>query len=235
VRAEIVLDDRALEVELIRLTDWHTDDLFAYLGSHGATMFVNGLSRLVFDPERFLDDADEPAAAHGQGVLYTRGTDGQRLRDESPELRAARVETLYRPYHAALDNVVADLLQSFGTCTLIDCHSFPSVPLASELDQSARRPDVCIGTDHMHTPSLLAEALERAFTGAGFSVKRDTPFTGTFVPGGYYRRDTRVHSVMIELRRGLYIDEQTAQPRADYDEVSAAIGRALANSGLLRT
>ncbi|MFV2062167.1 MAG: N-formylglutamate amidohydrolase [Chloroflexota bacterium] len=234
VRDEIILDDAAVEQEVIHLTDWFTDDLFAFIGVGGGTMFVNRLSGLVFDPERFLDDADEPAAAYGQGVVYTHGSHGRRLRDDSAALRSARIEALYRPYHAALDGVVAGLLESFGGCTVIDCHSFPSMPLPSEFDQSPERPDICIGTDGMHTPRQLAEAMVSAFTAEGFSVKRDSPFAGTFVPSGYYHRDARVRSVMIEVRRGLYIDEQTAQRRADYEEVKAAISRAFANTNLLQ-
>lgn len=76
VRAEILLDDASLAAELIRLTDWHTDRLFSWLLDHGATMFVNRLSRLVFDPERFVGDTIEPTEAVGQGVVYTRTTAG---------------------------------------------------------------------------------------------------------------------------------------------------------------
>ena len=232
VREEIVVDDDELRNELIRLTDWHTDDLFAALADRGVTRFVNRLSRFVFDPERFLDEDLEPTALKGQGVVYTRGTAGQRLREADPELRAQRIEALYRPYHAALDQVVGDSLDGFGRCTLIDCHSFPSVPLPSELDQAADRPDICIGTDAAHTPPELAAAVERAFSAEGFSTKRDSPFVGAFVPGGFYGRDTRVRSVMIEVRRGLYIDEATAERRHDYDKVRGAIEQAIVASVL---
>ena len=234
VREEFVVDDDELRIELIRLTDWHTDDLFAPLADRGVSRFVNRLSRFVFDPERFLANELEPTAAIGQGVVYTRGTGGQRLREADPELRARRIEALYRPYHAALDQVVADSLHEFGRCTLIDCHSFPSVPLPSELDQTPDRPDVCIGTDAAHTPAELAADVERAFSAEGFSTKRDSPFSGTFVPGGSYGQDRSVRSVMIEVRRGLYIDEATAERRADYDAVRSAIERAIVASVLPR-
>ena len=233
VREELVVDDDELRIELARLTDWHTDDLFAPLADRGVTRFVNRLSRFVFDPERFLDDDLEPSAARGQGVVYTRGTAGQRLREADPALRAQRIEALYRPYHAGLDRVVRTSLDEFGRCTLVDCHSFPSLPLPSELDQEPDRPDFCIGTDAAHTPTALVDALERAFSAEGYSTKRDSPFAGTFVPSGFYSRDARVRSVMIEVRRGLYMDEATTNRRPDYDEVRGAIERAIATAVLL--
>ncbi len=227
VRTELLVSDEELADELLRLTDWYTDELFAGLAGSGATLFVNRLSRLVFDPERFLDDALEPMAARGQGVVYTRGTRGQALREVDSALRDRRIEELYRPYHAALDSVVADALVEFGVCTVIDCHSFPSTPLPSEIDQAPDRPDICIGTDELHTPAGLAEAIEPAFAAEGFVVKRDTPFLGTFVPSGFYGRDPRVRSVMIEVRRGLYIDEASGERLPGFDSVRNAIKRAV--------
>ena len=61
----------------MRLTDWHTDDLFGWLGDQGAARFVNRLSRFVVDPERFTDPDLEPTEAIGQGVVYTRTSDGR--------------------------------------------------------------------------------------------------------------------------------------------------------------
>jgi N-formylglutamate deformylase len=74
VRADIVLDDAALARELLASTDHHTDTLVAGLevasevpGRDGeregrvgrVRAYVNGLSRLVVDPERFLDPESE--------------------------------------------------------------------------------------------------------------------------------------------------------------------------------
>lgn len=232
-RAELLITDDELAAELIRMTDWYTDDLFAWLPHHGATLFVNGLSRFVFDPERFIDDDREPMAAMGQGVVYTRTTDGRPLRGPGPGVRTRRIEELYRPYHAALDALVRQVLEVFGTCTVLDCHSFASRPLPSELDQRPDRPDICIGTDVVHTPAELADAMAEAFASEGFQVRRDSPFSGTFVPSGFYGRDPRVRSVMIEVRRGLYIDETCAQCRSGYGEVRKAVERAVLRSGIL--
>ena len=189
---------------------------------------VNELSRLVFDPERFLDDSAEAMAQRGQGVVYWLGSQGQQLREASMQVRDRHVRERYRPYHAALDALVGEQLLAAGECLLIDCHSFPTVPLPSEIDQTPERPDIFIGTDRQHTPERLASALEKAFKAAGWRVQRDQPYAGTFVPSGYYGRDQRVRSVMIEVRRGLYMDEVTGMRLPAFASVRAAVTRAVA-------
>ena len=230
VRGELLISPAEQATELLRLTDWYTDELFAGLREQGATLFVNRRSRLVFDPERFLDDSAEPMAARGQGVVYWLGSELQLLREASTELRSQRVAEYYRPYHAALDALVGELLAEFGECTVVDGHSFATEPLPSEIDQSPDRPDVCIGSDPVHTPTELADALAAGFATAGLRVARDRPFAGTFVPSGYYGRDQRVHSVMIEVRRGLYIDETTAAKLPGFDALAALITSAVSEA-----
>jgi N-formylglutamate deformylase len=68
VRRTIRLTDEELEVELRRMTDSFTDELFALDPAVAATVSFP-VSRLAVDPERFLDDAREPMAARGMGVL----------------------------------------------------------------------------------------------------------------------------------------------------------------------
>ena len=230
MREQILLDDEALQRELVRLTDWHTDHLFSWVLDMGGTMFVNELSRLVFDPERFADDSQEPMAARGQGVVYTHGTEGQLLAQISEAERAERIRELYEPYHKGLTALVGSKLAEFGCCIILDCHSFATVPLQSELDQRADRPDICIGTDAFHTPTELAEELAQAFTREGFRVARDTPFPGALVPLEYWQRDKRVIAVMVEVRRGLYCDEETGERGERFEECREKVGRAVASA-----
>jgi N-formylglutamate amidohydrolase len=229
-RAGILLDDAALDRELLRLTDAHTDRLYAWIRELGGTLVVNRVSRVVVDPERFPDDAAEPMAVVGQGAVYTRTTDGRPLRAPDPGTRARLMQRWYTPYHAALEDAVAATLARFGRCLIVDAHSFATVPLPAEPDQDPGRPDVCLGTDRFHTPDPLVEALRTAFADEGFRVAVDRPFAGTLVPLRWYGSDRRVASVMLEVRRGLYMDEATGEPLPGLDGVAHRLERAAAMS-----
>lgn len=233
VRADILLDDAELAHELLVMTDHHTDALFGWTVRHGAVALVNQWSRLVLDPERFEDPAREPMDRVGQGAVYTLTSDGRPLRDPDPVARDALVERCYRPWHRALEALVRGALDADGTCLVIDCHSFATLPLPSEADQSPDRPDVCVGTDDHHTPPELAEALMTALGEQGFRVRRDSPFSGAMVPAGRYRQDARVRSVMLEVRRGLYCDEATGSLLSDWGEVAHRIEMACVGAGLV--
>ena len=92
-------------------------------------------------------------------------------------------------------------------CLIIDGHSFPALPLPYELNQTAFRPDFCLGTDDFHTSEELVERVETILESCGYSTARDQPFSGTIVPMKYYRKDHRVQSLMIEINRWLYLAE----------------------------
>ena len=68
------------------MTDAYTDDLF---GSHAGTddsVVTFPVSRLVVDPERFLDDTLETMARCGMGVIYERTS--------SPEIPCGTIRRL---------------------------------------------------------------------------------------------------------------------------------------------
>ena len=232
VRAGILLDDADLARELLVMTDHHTDTLFGWTVERGAVALIDGWSRLVADPERFDDAASEPMERVGQGVVYTCASDGRPLRAADGGLRARLVETVYRPWHQELSRLVDERLEASGACLVLDCHSFATVPLASESDQDADRPDVCVGTDAFHTPPALAATLERELRAQGFRVKRDSPFSGALVPLGRYRRDARVRAVMLEVRRGVYCDEATGELLPGWRSVARRIERACVAAGI---
>lgn len=232
-RRALLLDDAGLAHELLVMTDHHTDALFAWVVAQGATALVNQWSRLVMDPERFEDAVQEPMELVGQGVVYTRASDGRALRQGDARARARLVDELYRPWHRALSTLVDEALAAFDACLVLDCHSFGTVPLPSEADQDPGRPDVCVGTDGWHTPPSLADALEAALRAEGFVVRRDSPFAGALVPAEHHRRDPRVRAVMLEVRRGLYCDETTGDLLPGWRDVARRLERASVAAGLL--
>ena len=111
-----------------------------------------------------------PRAAWASCIL--RRHDGSALRADLTQ-KAALVRDYYEPHHRRLEECVFQHLRAFGRAIIIDCHSFPSVPLPYELVQDAQRPEVCIGADPVHTPDWLSAALVSAFERQRYSVTRD--------------------------------------------------------------
>jgi len=209
LRGQFLAGDAPLRAELVLMTDHRTLELFAG-GVPAAQVVAARVSRLVVDVERFEDDAQEPMARHGLGVVYQRTAAGAPLRRplEAGE-RAALLAGHYHPHHRRLLAAVDAALAAHGRCLIVDGHSFPARPLPFEADPSPDRPDICIGTDPFHTPEPVAQAFLEAFGAAGFTLARNRPFAGALVPLAHYRREPRVLSVMVEVNRRLYLDEAT--------------------------
>ena len=209
------------------MTDHLTGRLFG-LDPADERVIRSPVSRLVVDVERFPEDRDEPMAARGMGAIYQKTSEGRPLRRPiTGRERQALLERWYWPHHRRLDDAVKTALARTGQCLLIDCHSFPSEPLPYETDQNPDRPDICLGTDEFHTPPELLEAAIGAFQWEGFNVAVDRPFSGALVPMSRHRRDRRVGALMVEVNRGLYVDERTGEWSAAGERTSERLKRAL--------
>ena len=227
VAAGLLLTAAQLEHELLVMTDRYTDELFAIPPSL-ATMVAFPVSRLVVDPERFTDDDLEPMARKGMWVVYERTAAGHPLRHPPPaEQRQDMLARFYEPHHDALTAAVEAALAAHGACLLLDGHSFPTRPLAYEDDQEPDRPDICIGTDPSHTPKWFRDIAVHVFEELGWRVAVDRPFAGALVPMRFYHRDLRVRAIMIEVRRDLYMDEESGLRLPRFKEVRERIASAL--------
>jgi len=224
-RSDFALSDDELTRELLLMTDHYTDELAMSAVSMGGVVFRNRVSRLVMDPERFADDSDEPMARVGMGAVYVSRQDGSLLRKPgfSVAQRARVMSELYVPYHQALDQVVSRMVEEYDTCLIVDCHSFPRVPLLYE-NAKLVRPEVCIGYEDVHVDESILADWQAIAERAGLTTGTNTPFPGSFVPIRYYRRDRRVRSMMIELRRDMYVDETTGEKSSGFDRAKRFTG-----------
>ncbi|MFD5572555.1 N-formylglutamate amidohydrolase [Streptomyces cadmiisoli] len=207
VRAGIVLDDEALERELDHITDAHTRRIAAEAAALSAVTpwrFVNRLSRLVVDPERFPDEREEMLAV-GMGAVYERTTHGAVLRPAGSDPQPL-LERWFRPYARAMTEAVAGRLAATGRAVIIDVHSYPTARLPYELHGGGPRPPVCLGTDPRHTPPGLLAAAREAFAPLG-ATGLDSPFAGTYVPLEFHGTEPRVSALMVEIRRDTYMSE----------------------------
>jgi N-formylglutamate amidohydrolase len=155
-------------------------------------------------------------------AVYTHGSRGQRLRADDPEHREALLAAFYRPWAAAVAELVQRQLARTGRAVLLDVHSYPSRPLPYELHPDGPRPAVCLGVDPVHTPSWLVEAAREAFDSLG-PVALDTPFRGTYVPLPHHRHELRVSSIMVEIRRDTYLVEPDGPPTSGLDDAARGL------------
>lgn len=202
VRYQFVPDQQALWNEILRLTDWYTDELFSL---PGIVKSQSPISRIVIDLERYCEDDLEDNARFGQGVIYTHNTHGECMRHEpSPAERQLLLDTYYRPWHLKLETNLEQQLERWGYCLLVDCHSFPDEPFFHESDNGRDRPDICLGTS-INTPSWLMVACYSFFRDRGYTVVVNFPYAGCLVPSRF-EGDIRVPTIMIEINRRLYLE-----------------------------
>ena len=176
------ISDELLNQEILKLTDWFTDDLFE---NEIDRSIKAPFSRIYCDTERFSDDSQEIMAKYGMGVLYEKTDTGEPLRIVTPELRKIILDNYYWNHHNRLTESVQLQLEQFGSAKIVDCHSFPHKPHRRAIDQSGFRPDFNIGTDAFHTPQKWIKASVRFFEEKGYSLGVDQPYSGAIVPMPY--------------------------------------------------
>ena len=219
-----VLPKIELELEIIKLTDWHTDDLFK---NKNDVEVIAPFSRIFCDVERFSDDSKEVMSKFGMGMLYTTLDCGDEMRIVTPKLREKILKEYYNVHHKKLEKEVEKMINDEGDCLIIDCHSFPNIPLERSLDKRGGRPDINLGTDSFHTPQFIVQLSEQFFKGKGFSVGIDYPYTGSIVPTKYYQKNQNVSSLLVEVNRKLYLNHGTNVKSKRYFEIKTIINEYL--------
>jgi len=135
-----------------------------------------------------------------------------------------RIEKFYFPYHRALSTLMKDTRAHFGHALLIDCHTMPATEEIADIVLGDR-----YGTS---APPTLMRRAECCFAAQGFSVARNQPYAGGHITGKYARPDDNFYAMQIEVKRSLYMNEDTLEPLPEFfavrNRISAAL-RALIN------
>ena len=211
------LSKKDLEIELLKMTDHFTDELFD-ISCSNIHQLKFPLSRLLVDVERFEEDELEPMFKVGMGCIYEKTHDGKSLKLVK-DIKHELINKFYKTHHENFTKIVDAKLKQNNKVLIIDCHSFPKYPLPYELNQEMDRPEICIGTDNFHTSEKLKNLFGELFEGLNFTVKYNEPFKGSIVPLKFYNKEIRVQSIMIEVRRDLYMNEQSGEKNGYFVEI----------------
>jgi N-formylglutamate amidohydrolase len=135
-----------------------------------------------------------------------------------------RIEGAHRPYHAALERLIAEAHRTHGFAILIDWHSMPAA--AAKSGGRDRACDFVLGDRFgAACAGLLTARVERELEALGYRVARNTPYAGGYTTEHYGRPGRRTHALQIEINRGLYLDEATLTPTAGFEALKGHLER----------
>ncbi len=187
------------------------------------------------DPSLFDGPLPPHANSHSPRVKAGLGTIAKLVANGAEIYRAPlpvseierRVAGYYRPYHAALSELIAETKRRFGWCLLIDGHSMPSiVPTASQ--PHGIQADFVLGDAHGRScaPVIMATA-EAVLRDLDYTVSRNMPYAGGFTTRHYGVPARDVHVLQIEIARPLYMDEGNYARLTSFGMVAVALKRVM--------
>ncbi len=220
---------------LRRSEDCYVDLLFAGAPLMGAPLLKAHFPRAYLDVNREPYELDPrmfeerlPSFANTRSMRVAGGLgsiprivgDGQEIYRDRLSVADAlqRIDTIYRPFHRALRNLMHQTQRGFGEAILFDCHSMPSASLGPE---TAVRPDIVLGDRYgTSCAPVLIDSVQAAFEEKGLRVVRNRPYAGGFITEHYGQPAASIHVLQIEINRSLYMHEETLEPKPHFAAVA---------------
>ncbi len=192
-------------------TDWHLDQLYAFVRELGASLIVPHYSRFVIDLNRPPENTPMYAGANNTELCPTRFFSGDPLYQDGKAPDAAAIDQrrsrYWQPYHDALQSEMVRLQAQHGHAILFDGHSIKSeLPWLFE----GKLPDLNLGTA---SGASCAPSLRSALQGVLQAQSRytqvvDGRFKGGYITRSFGRPASGWHAVQLEMCWSTYMEEK---------------------------
>ena len=211
--------------------DAFVDELFGDAPSLGVPLLSALFPRCYIDVNRAIDDIDpalldrphaglRPTPRSGLGLGLIRRLHKQSrpepLYDRKLTMAEinARIENYYLPYHESLEKLLAETFSAFGVVFHLNCHSMPG--------NSGAGADFVLGDrDGTTCDSSFTRFAAQRLRSRGYRVAINRPYKGVEIVQRYGRPADGWHSLQLEIRRGLYMDEAAHARSAGFDKTRA--------------
>lgn len=222
--------------------DTHVARLWAGACDRGATLIEALFPRAYIDANRSLADIDpelladawpEPIAttrktAQGIGLVWRLGRGGVPMYARKLSAREVqrRIDACWRPYHEAVQQALDERHRTFGGVWHINCHSMPAVGDALSDDPGRERADFVLGDrDGTTCAPEFTRIVAATLRGYGYEVAINDPYKGVELVRKHGRPRESRHSLQIEIKRTLYMDERTLETNAGYARLQRDLAR----------
>ena len=228
----------AVPRELLRRgEDTHVEALWEAVPAVGGTLLAAHFPRTYIDANRNLDDLDpellaepwpEPLAPSeksrlGYGLVWRNIRAGVPIYDRPLTVAEVRnrIDRYYRPYHAALAESIEQTAKRFGAVWHLNLHSMPNDAYERlQIDSPHPLADFVLGDrDGTTCEPAFVDLVERELRARGWRVARNDPYKGVQLIARIGQPARRRHSLQIEIRRPIYMDEATRERNAGFARV----------------
>ena len=220
----------ALDV-LRHAEDTHVEKLYDFAVDLGCAWVEAYFPRSYLDANRNLTEIDtalldapwphpvetDPAAMSkirlGKGLIWRCTDDGLPIyaRQLTVAEVQARIDTCWRPYHAAVAAAIQAAHTRHGYSIHLNCHSMPAVASAFSTNfPGLVHADFVVGDrDGTAADPRLSLSICAFLRARGYSVDYNHPYKGVEILRRYGAPAQQRHSIQLEINRRLYMNEDT--------------------------
>nr|WP_108016646.1 N-formylglutamate amidohydrolase [Acidovorax sp. CF316] len=217
--------------------DTHVEALWQAAPEVGATLLEAHFPRSYIDANRTLDDLDPalldapwptPLAPGektrlGYGLIWRNVNAATPIYDRRLSVAEvqARIARCYQPYHAALAAAIARAHARFGAVWHLNLHSMPNNAYERLQIQSVHPlADFVLGDrDGTTCEPAFVELVEKELKSRGYTVARNDPYKGVQLIARIGQPAQQRHSMQVEIRRPVYMDEASRERNAHFETV----------------
>jgi N-formylglutamate deformylase len=222
--------------------DTHVATLWRAAPLLGATLLEANFPRAFIDPNRSLADIDPDLLAdrwphpiaptrktqQGIGLVWRMASDGVPMyaRKLTSAEVMARIDRYWQPYHSELESLIDARHHRFGAVWHINCHSMPAVGDSRADDPGRERADFVLGDrDGSTCEPAFTQFVAKTLRQFGYGVAINDPYKGVELVRRHGRPAEHRHSLQLEIKRTLYMDENTLEPHAGFARIEADLAR----------
>lgn len=225
---------------LRRAEDTHVEKLYAFAPDLGVAWVEAHFPRSYLDANRDTTEIDttmldgewtDPVSTDprvlskvrlGKGLIWKLTDEGLPIYDRQlpvAEVRQ-RIDSCWRPYHAAVTQAMDEAHARHGYAIHINCHSMPAIAASHATDfPGLAHADFVIGDrDGSTADPALSQKICAHLRALGYSVDYNHPYKGVELVRRNGNPAGHRHSIQVEINRKLYMDEATLA----LDEAGAA-------------
>ena len=238
----------ALSLQKLRQTeDTDIDALWSGVPAVGGTLVAALFPRCYIDPNRSLEDLDPslidgtwpqplapgPKSKLGYGLIFGKVDATSLIYDRQLSVSEIqqRIDRYWQPYRTVLDQEIQSAYQSFGKVWHLNLHSMPQNAyerLGIQTDKPLA--DFVLGDrDGTTCEPEFVGLVEDSLKASGYTVARNDPYKGVALLEQIGQPTMHRHSLQIEIRRPLYMNEATRERNQGFGTLKSALDKTLSD------